>query len=472
MMSDCENKHSATPAPPKLLLVRLLRVLMIVFGVGSTFFGIVFLITSIAFLKKEELFVRAELYAGLAFLVCGIALLTWIQRRLSDELRSAALQEADRDGMRLSVPPHTEVVGIGLIAVSLILPILTGIAQIFVTSFGISFAIGIAMVLATSVLVALDARSLGTRDLQGRKRESPGVLFLGMCLFWILFFPVAFFRRRHFGGPNLGPVAVAVALFPCVCPIVAPLVIPPSLPSCSSSEVVQLLDNIIRRSLVGTNLKSIDGHREISFDADAGVRNGECVAHTDAGEISVKFLVEWRDRNAGLFQVRTLPAELPSCISPEVVQLLEQVVRSELAGMELKTIDGHRENSFDVDAGVRNGECVAHTDAGEISLKFLVEWQDQDKGLFQVRVLPATLPTCMSPEVVQVLEQLIRTGLVDLELKSIDGHREISYDPDADVRTGECVAHTDAEEISIKFLVEWQDKDRGIFQVRTLDTPQ
>lgn len=47
-------------------------------------------------------------------------------------------------------------------------------------------------------------------------------------------------------------------------------------------------------------LVSIDasrlGHRELSYYRNANVRHGECVAHTNSGDIPVKFIVEWRDR--------------------------------------------------------------------------------------------------------------------------------------------------------------------------------
>ncbi len=471
-MSDSENNRSATRVPPRLLFVRLLRLFMTITGVGSTLFGIVFLITTIAFAKKEEFFFRGELYGGIAFLVCGMALLTWVRRRLSNEIRSAALREADRDDVGLSVPPRTEVVGVSLIAVSLILPVLAGVVLLFVTSFGIALAISAATVLASSVLVAFDARSLGNVDLQGRQRESAGVLFLGMCLLWIIVYPFAFFRRQHFAGPNLGLVAVAVALFFGAGPFIGSVVIPPRLPSCSSSEVVQLLEQVIRSTHVNATLKSIDGHRELSFDSDASARHGECVAHTDSGDVLVNFLVEWQDRSKGLFQVRILPADLPSCTGPEVAELLDKVIRTTLVGGTLTSIDGHRELSYDRDAGVRHGASVAHTDAGNIDVQFVVEWQDRNKGVFQVRIPPAHLPSCTGPEVAELLEQVIRSTLVGAKLKSIDGHREISYDLAAGVRNGECLARTDAGEIPIKFIVEWQDRDKGLFQVRTVATPE
>ncbi|MEK6261333.1 MAG: hypothetical protein AABP62_22255 [Planctomycetota bacterium] len=275
----------------------------------------------------------------------------------------------------------------GLVSIALILPVLSAVMLFFVTSFSLALGISVATVVTSAALVAIDASRLGKVDLKGKVRESAGLLFIGMCLFWIVVYPLAFFRRRSFGGPNLGFVALVVAAFFAGGPFLGSLLIPPRLPSCSSSEVARLLEQVIRTTPVGANLKSMDGHRELSYDRDSNVRHGECVAHTNAGDIPVKFTVEWQDRNKGLFQVRIWPADLPSCSGPEVAKLLEQIIRSKLVGAVLKSIDGSRELSYDRDTNVRHGECVAHTDAGDIPVKFIVEWQDRDKGLFQVRTV-------------------------------------------------------------------------------------
>ncbi len=148
-----------------------------------------------------------------------------------------------------------------------------------------------------------------------------------------------------------------------------------------------MLEQVIRSTPAGATVKSIDGHRELSYDKNAIVRHGECVAHTDSGDIPVKFIVEWQDRTKALFQLRLTELDLPLCSSPQVVQLLEQVIRSTPAGARVESIDGHRELSYDKNAIVRHGECVAHTDSGDIPVKFIVEWQDRAKGLFHVQIL-------------------------------------------------------------------------------------
>ena len=272
-------------------------------------------------------------------------------------------------------------------------------------------------------------------------------------------------RRRFRNAAVAVAGAITLLLGTFALPDIPPAVPPPS---CTSVEVAKLLERVIRSTTVGTSLKSIFGLRELSYDRDANVRQGECVAHIDTGDIQVKFVVEWQDHNKGLFQVRIPQADLPSCTGPEVARLLEQMIRSSPVGNTLKSIDSHRELSYDRDANVRHGECVAHTDAGDIQVKFVVEWQDRDKDLFQVRIPPADLPSCTSVEVAKLLDQVIRSTTDGITLKSIDGHRELSYDRDANVRHGECVAHTDAGDIQVKFVVEWQDRDKDLFQVRII----
>jgi hypothetical protein len=298
------------------------------------------------------------------------------------------MSDIDESRVEPPAPPRPGRVGIGLVAVALTLPVLAGVVLLFVTSFGLALAISSATVLMTSLLVAIDAGRLGNVDLMGRQRESAGFLFLGMCLLWIVVYPFAFFRRRHFEGPNLAIPATLVALFFAVGPILRAVLIPPELPSCTSREVVQLLDQVIHGTPVGLKARSIDGHREVSYDREAGRRHGECIVHTDGGDIVVNYFVQWRDRAKGQFEVRIPPPDLPSCTSREVVQLLEQVIRSTPVGAKAKSIDGHREVSYDPAADRRQGQCVVHTVGQDIAVNFLVQWRDRATGQFEVRLTP------------------------------------------------------------------------------------
>ncbi|MEO1998075.1 MAG: hypothetical protein ABGZ17_22750 [Planctomycetaceae bacterium] len=297
------------------------------------------------------------------------------------------MPETDQKNTESTQPPSPSHTGVGLVAIALILPAIAGTVLFFVNSLGLALGISAATVIVSAALVAIDARRLGNVDLNGRVRESAGILFAGMCALWVVVFPLAFFRRRHFDGPNLAIPSVLVAVFFAVGPLLYSVLVPPGLPSCTSPEVVQLLDHVIRGTPIGATTKSIDGHRELSFDREASIRHGQCVVHTDAGDIDVKYLIEWLDREKGQFVVQIPPADLPSCTSAEVVQLLDQVIRGTPIGATTKSIDGHRELSFDREASIRHGQCVVHTAAGDIDVKYLVEWLDREKGQFVVRTL-------------------------------------------------------------------------------------
>jgi hypothetical protein len=99
-------------------------------------------------------------------------------------------------------------------------------------------------------------------------------------------------------------------------------------------------------------------------------------------------VVQWRNRDKGEFEVRFSPADLPACSSPEVVQLLEQVIRGTPFGAGARTIDGHREVGYDREGGSRKGQCVVHGDGPDIVLHYVVEWRDPDQGRYEVRLLP------------------------------------------------------------------------------------
>jgi hypothetical protein len=61
----------------------------------------------------------------------------------------------------------------------------------------------------------------------------------------------------------------------------------------------------MRSTPAGASANGIDGHHELSYDREAEVRHGQCVVHTDAGDIEVKYVVEWLHRDKGKFVVRT-----------------------------------------------------------------------------------------------------------------------------------------------------------------------
>ncbi len=296
------------------------------------------------------------------------------------------MSDGDESLIESPEPPRPPQIGLALPVAALVLPVVAGCVLLFGTSFGMALAISAVAVAGSSLLMAIDAARLGRMDLKGRQRESAGLLFLGMCLLWIVVYPLAFLRRRQFGGPRLAIPALLVALFFVGGPLLRAVLISPDLPACDSREVVPLLEQVIRSTTAGAKARSIDGHREVSYDQGAGRRQGQCVVHTEGGDIVVNYLVQWRDRDKALFEVHVPPAGLPACDSGEVVPLLEQVIRSTPAGAKARSIDGHREVSYDQGAGRRQGQCVVHTDGGDFVVNYLVQWRDREKGQFEVRI--------------------------------------------------------------------------------------
>jgi hypothetical protein len=217
---------------------------------------------------------------------------------------------------------------------------------------------------------------------------------------------------------------------------------------------------------IGQSIRSIDGHREIRLDQEANRRFGECTAHTADQNITVRYEVEWLDRKRGRFAVKIPPADLPACTSPEVARVVEQVVRSSNIGPSVQSIDGHSEIDFDAALNRRRGQCVAHTTNGDKTVVYHVEWIDRQKGQYSVKLAPPELPTCTSPEVAQLVEQVVRATLSQGSVLGIDGHEQVRFDREANRRIGRCIVHTDMREIEIEFTVEWQDRATGRFIVR------
>src|SRR5262249_18576305 len=141
-------------------------------------------------------------------------------------------------------------------------------------------------------------------------------------------------RRRHFGRPNLGPLALLVAVFFVTAPFLQNLarfgVLGGGVPTCTSREVVSMVDDMIRKSPFGPSVQSISGHREISYDSASQTRKGQCLLKTQTETITVTYSVKLLNRTTGVFQVEVEPFltdEPPACTDPEVIALVERLIR-------------------------------------------------------------------------------------------------------------------------------------------------
>jgi hypothetical protein len=284
--------------------------------------------------------------------------------------------------------PETPRLGVALPVTSLIIPVIAGCAVFFTAAREYELEISIAAVLGSALLMTIDAALLGRIDLKGRERESPVALFFGMCVLWIVVFLLAFFRRASFGKPNLGLPALLVSLFFGGGLLYEWAFGPFTLPACDSRDVTKLIEQIVRGTPLGGQVRSIDGHQEISYDPTAERREGQCVIHSTGGDVVVKYTVRWQDCRKGMFEVLILPPDLPACNSGEVVKLLDQLIRGSPIGGSVRFIDGHREVSYDQAGQTRHGQCVLHTGTKDIIVTYDVQWRDRNNGQYEIRIPP------------------------------------------------------------------------------------
>jgi hypothetical protein len=216
-----------------------------------------------------------------------------------------------------------------------------------------------------------------------------------MLLLWIVFYPVAFFRRRHFGRPNLGPLALLVAAFFVGVPFLHHLarfgIVGEGVPTCTSREVTGMVDDMIHKSPIGPSVQSITGHREVSYDPVTQTRKGQCVVKTQTETITASYSVIMINRKTGTFQVEVqpiIPADPPSCTDPLVIAQLERVIRGAPNGHLLQTVAGHEEIRYDRDRKTRHGRCRVTMQGWAGNVGYRVYWVDQKTAMFQVEIEP------------------------------------------------------------------------------------
>jgi hypothetical protein len=255
-------------------------------------------------------------------------------------------------------------------------------------------AVGWATVLLTAVLLAIDAACLGTTDLRGQERAGPGRLFLGMLLLWIAFYPAVYFRRRHFGRPNFGVLALLVAVFFLGAPFLRAFLVEGVLPgggppSCTSPAVVQMVNDMIRKNAAGMQVRTIRGHQEVRYDRASRTRTGNCVVETATGPVTVSYRVTLMDARAGTYEVEILSGwaeDPPLCTSLEVMNMVQGIIKSGPMGAQVRSVDGYHEVRSDPQTRTRYGECTVQTNRGNIAVRFRVEWVDRNRQQFQVVV--------------------------------------------------------------------------------------
>jgi hypothetical protein len=180
-----------------------------------------------------------------------------------------------------------------------------------------------------------------------------------------------------------------------------------------------------------------------------------------------------------------LPPSLPAANSREVVQLVEQVVTESLSKSPdatrfgTPTITNVVEQRFDKERQVREVKCTLTTKLGPEDLFFTVDWQDREKNLFQVRMKPAVhkLPAADAAEVVQLVVKIVTDSLnqqpdaARFGTPKISNVAERSFDEETQVRDVKCTLTTNLGPEDFFYTVEWQDRTKNLFQVKTRARP-
>lgn len=159
-----------------------------------------------------------------------------------------------------------------------------------------------------------------------------------------------------------------------------------------------------------------------------------------------------------------VPAGLPTCDSAEVQDLIKQLVKQSPVGPTVTRIDGYQQLSFDEAKQMRVGQCQLHTPQGVRPLKYQVEWQGQDRTHFYVRTL-VELPRCTDKEAKDLLEQVVKGIELGKGLTSIEGHQELSFDAQQEVRRCQCTVVTPQGKVIVAYTISWQNKDQAMFQI-------
>ncbi len=318
-------------------------------------------------------------------------------------LPRAPQQGRDADFDTRDVKIHLGSGGEFCAVLALLLPVIA-LCALFLGNFDsvpVELGIAIGTVVGTAILLAVDAASIGTVDLKGTSRQGVGAVLVGVMLLWFVFYPAAFFRRRHFGRPNLGILALVVAALFASGPLVKAiggfdLLRAGDPPSCSSAEVVRLVNKTLDDSPAGPSIVSIRDHREIHYDPAARVRHGQCMVVTETSSTAVNYQVKWQDARQRIMHVQVEPyfsPDPPSCTSAEVTGMVESLIKNGAPGRDVIRVNEFKESRYDKASKTRHGLCTVHIGrfvAGRIGppesfpVAFRVQLVDQKKGQFQV----------------------------------------------------------------------------------------
>lgn len=164
-----------------------------------------------------------------------------------------------------------------------------------------------------------------------------------------------------------------------------------------------------------------------------------------------------------------LPHELPECDAQEVAELIQRLAANEFPGQTILGVAGLREVEADPDLKWRRGSCVVNVGDQRIPVPYMIEWSDQERGIFTVALV--LLPQANAPAVIGLVEPQLRSQLSEFTITGIDTFREVSFDEEQQARRCSCVVHTDSADIRVPFVVSWHDKSTNQFSVQSFVLP-
>jgi hypothetical protein len=255
---------------------------------------------------------------------------------------------------------------------------------------GAEVALAYGAIFVTAILLTIDAALLGRIDMKGNLRAPAGALFLGMILLWIVFYPVVLFRRRLFGRSNFGLLAILVVLFFFGAPYAQNFFLfgitrGGEPPTCTSREVVAMVNDIVRHSEIGSAVVSVKEHREVRYDESVHTRLGQCLVQTEDEAILVAYKVQLVDLTKGTFQILVDPIVTtapPSCTAPEVKDFVEQLVS---LGPGTSIFD-YRQTRYDQETKTRHGRCKVTFRGQTRDVAYRVYWIDPRNRQFKVEI--------------------------------------------------------------------------------------
>ena len=214
-------------------------------------------------------------------------------------------------------------------------------------------------------------------------------------------------------------------------------------------------------------------HREEAYNAANQMRICQCTVENAKGKTVVRYLIQWFDKAEGTVAIDLIPTELPA---PDTQEMKEHVLGLLVSSNQIPPVgklESIREIAFLEKEQVRRCECTIRIEGKLKSFRFVVYWLDKSIGLPYTELVPVELPSPTDPGFAANFEQGMRDPKSQTKIDKIDGHRDLGYDADRKVRTGQCTLHIGKDQMDVKYEIKWQDEERWTygFQILPMELP-